>query len=123
MRRLKTREDGVHLGSYCCAGRPILSRRLPGNAGSKSHLAGSAMRPICQGLDRFPKRAIPTYDVAAWLTRSLRRDLSREMICETFATEFFGSPVTRADKLTLPGASAHFKLLVSGTQMAVEMRL
>jgi hypothetical protein len=35
------------------------------NAGSKSHLAGSAMRPICQGLDRFPKRAIPTYDVAA----------------------------------------------------------
>jgi hypothetical protein len=45
------------------------------------------------------------------------------MICETFATEFFGNPVTGADKLTLPGASAHFKLLVSGMQMAVEMRL
>ncbi len=57
------------------------------------------------------------------LTRSLRRDLSKEMICETLATESFGNPVTLADKLTLPGASAHFKLLVSGTQTAVEMRL
>lgn len=57
------------------------------------------------------------------LTRSLRRDLSKEMICETLATESFGNPVTPADKLTLPGASAHFKLLVSGTQIAVEMRL
>ncbi len=57
------------------------------------------------------------------LTRSLRMDLSKEMICETFATESFGNPVTRVDKLTLPGASAHFKLLVSGTQMAVETRL
>jgi hypothetical protein len=45
------------------------------------------------------------------------------MICDTFATESFGNPDTRADKLTLPGASAHFKLLVNGTQMAVEMRL
>jgi hypothetical protein len=44
------------------------------------------------------------------------------MTCETFATESFGNPVTRADKLTLPGAGAHFKLLVSGTQMSVEMR-
>jgi hypothetical protein len=45
------------------------------------------------------------------------------MIRETFATESLGNPVTRADKLTLPGASAHFKLLVSGTQMSVGMRL
>jgi hypothetical protein len=45
------------------------------------------------------------------------------MICETLATESFGNPVTFADKLTLPGASAHFKLLVSGTQIAVEIRL
>jgi hypothetical protein len=35
------------------------------NAGSESQLAGSAMRPICQGLDRFPKGAIRTCDVAA----------------------------------------------------------
>jgi hypothetical protein len=49
--------------------------------------------------------------------------LSKEMICETLTTESFGNPVTRADKVTLPGASAHFKLLVSGRQIAVEMRL
>src|SRR5579863_2445024 len=56
-------------------------------------------------------------------TRSVSRDLSREMICETLATESFGSPVTRADKLRLPGARAHFRLLVSGTQTTVEIRL
>ena len=44
---------------------PDIVEAIARNAGSKSHLAGSAMRPICQGLDRFPKRAIPTYDVAA----------------------------------------------------------
>ena len=52
-----------------------------------------------------------------------QKGLSKDMICETFATESIGNPVTRADKLTLPGASAHFRLLVRGTQMAVEMRL
>jgi hypothetical protein len=56
-------------------------------------------------------------------TRSANRDLSSETICDTFATESFGNPVTRADKLTLPGARPHFKLLVSGTQIAVAMRL
>ena len=56
-------------------------------------------------------------------TRSVSCDWSREITCETLATESFGSPVTRADKLTLPGASAHFRLLVSGTQTTVEIRL
>jgi hypothetical protein len=45
--------------------KKLPTEEIARNAGSKSHLAGSAMRPICQGLDRFPKRAIPTYDVAA----------------------------------------------------------
>jgi hypothetical protein len=45
------------------------------------------------------------------------------MICDTLATESLGSPATRADKLTLPGAKAHFKLLVNGTQTTVEIRL
>ena len=31
------------------------------------------------------------------------------------ATEFFGSPLFRCDKKTFPGASAHLRLLVSGT--------
>jgi hypothetical protein len=43
---------------------PDIVEAIARNAGSKPHLAGSAMRPICQGLDRFPKRAIPSYDVA-----------------------------------------------------------
>lgn len=49
-------------------------------------------------------------------TASPRTVLSRARIWETFATESFGRPVACADKSTLPGASAHFKLLVSGTQ-------
>jgi len=53
--------------------------------------------------------------------RSVSRDLSSEISCDTLATESFSSPVTRADKLTLPGARAHFRLLVSGTQTTVEI--
>ena len=45
------------------------------------------------------------------------------MICETFAAEFFGSPVTVAGRCTFPGISAHFTLLVRGTQTTVAMRL
>jgi hypothetical protein len=71
----------------------------------------------------IPEKSNSNLGRGSLLTRSLRRDLSREMICETLATESFGNPVTLADKLTLPGASAHFRLLVSGTQIAVEMRL
>src|SRR5579862_7654515 len=56
-------------------------------------------------------------------TRSVSSDLSREITCDTLATESFGSPVTPADKVTLPGARDHFRLLVSGTQTAVEIRL
>lgn len=64
-----------------------------------------------------------TWQLADAFTQKGLVYLSKEMICETLATESFANPVTRADKLTLPGASAHFKLLVSGKQMAVEMRL
>jgi len=42
---------------------------------------------------------------------------------ETFATESFDSPVERRDRKTLPSASDHFRLLVSGTQMVVAMAL
>ena len=45
------------------------------------------------------------------------------MTCDTFATESFGNPVTRVVSSTLPGASAHRRLLVSGTQITVAMRL
>ena len=45
------------------------------------------------------------------------------MICETFATESLGRPVIAAVNSTFPGAFAHRRLLVSGTQIAVAKRL
>lgn len=71
----------------------------------------------------IPEKSNSTLDRGSLPTRSVSRDLSREITFETLATESFGSPVTRADKLTLPGARAHFRLLVSGTQTTVEIRL
>lgn len=49
--------------------------------------------------------------------------MSRAMICDTFATESFGSPVLRDRSATFPGAFAHRKLLVKGTQITVAMPL
>ena len=93
-----------------------------------THLRGTCSRCIGQLVYLPRTRSVPEKSNSnlgrgSLLTRSLRRDLSREMICETLATESFGNPVSRADKLTLPGAKAHFKLLVSGTQIAVAIRL
>lgn len=56
-------------------------------------------------------------------TRSVKEDLSKVTTCETFATESFGRPVRRASRSTFPGASAHFRLLVSGTQRTVAILL
>lgn len=55
--------------------------------------------------------------------RSVSKLLSRLTICETLATESLGSPVTRGDSITLPGAFAHLTLLVSGTHTTVAIRL
>ena len=55
--------------------------------------------------------------------RSSRSVRSRATTCDTFATESFGKPVIPAVNSTFPGASAHRKLLVSGTQTAVASRL
>ncbi len=48
---------------------------------------------------------------------------SRAVIKETLATESFGRPVTLAFNKMLPGAFAHFRLLVRGTQVMVAIRL
>jgi hypothetical protein len=56
-------------------------------------------------------------------THSVRRSLSRVTICETLATEFFGSPVRRAGSETFPGAVAQRRLLVSGTHTTVAILL
>ena len=52
---------------------------------------------------------------------SVRRPSAR--ICDVFATESFGRPVTVAGNTVLPGASAHARLLVGGTHTTVEIRL
>ena len=45
------------------------------------------------------------------------------MICNTLATESFASPVARAGRSTFPGASAHRRSLVNGTQTIALIRL
>ena len=45
------------------------------------------------------------------------------VISDTFAIESLGSPVTRAVRLTFPGANAHLRLEVSGIQTTVLMLL
>jgi len=71
----------------------------------------------------IPENTNSILERGSLLTRLVKRPLSRETIWDTFATESFGSPVARAERLTFPGAKAHFKLLVRGTQTTVEMRL
>ena len=56
-------------------------------------------------------------------TRSVRTCLSSATMRETLATESCGSPDSALGTSTFPGASAHFRLLVRGTQIAVLMRL
>jgi hypothetical protein len=56
-------------------------------------------------------------------TRSVSRFLSTLTICETTATEFCGRPVIREERWMLPGAKAHLKLLVRGTQRTVAILL
>jgi hypothetical protein len=55
--------------------------------------------------------------------RSVSSDLSSTTTCDTFATESFGRPVREVSRRTFPGASAHFKLLVSGTHKTVAILL
>src|ERR1017187_3296711 len=99
-------------------------------------IPSSSFRTTSDGTPRFggtnfylpstrsiPERTNSNFARGSLPTRSVSSDLSREITCDTLATESFGSPVTRADKLTLPGARAHFRLLVSGTQTTVEIRL
>jgi len=56
-------------------------------------------------------------------TRSVKHCRSKVTICDPFATDSFGRPLTPADKRTFPGASAHVRLLVNGTQTTVASRL
>ena len=56
-------------------------------------------------------------------TSSVSSSRSRVMIWETLATESLGRPVAWAERSTLPGASAHRRLLVKGTHTTLLIRL
>jgi hypothetical protein len=56
-------------------------------------------------------------------TRAVRKALSIVTIWDTLATESLGKPVRRAENCTFPGAAAHLRLVVKGTQTTVAMRL
>jgi hypothetical protein len=56
-------------------------------------------------------------------TRSVSRPLSTLMIWDALATDSFRKPVTRFGSRTFPGAGAHLRFVVSGTQTTVRMAL
>jgi hypothetical protein len=70
-----------------------------------------------------PARTKSTFSRGSLDTRSISAALSAVNTCDTFATDSFGRPVTREDSNTLPSASAHRRLLVSGMQITVDIRL
>ena len=70
-----------------------------------------------------PERTSSSFALGSLPTRTVNSHLSRVTICETFATDSLGSPVALSQRRTLPGADAHFTLLVKATQTAVAIRL
>jgi len=81
---------------------------------------GRGQRPSIMSI---PKRISSNWRLDIFPVSSVSNSRSRLMICEKLATESFESPVARARRSTLPGASTQARLLVKGTQTAVLMRL
>ncbi len=71
----------------------------------------------------MPVRIKSKWRLDSFPTSSVSNSRSRVIIWEAFATESPGRPVARAGRNTLPGASAHRRLLVNGTQTTVLTRL
>jgi len=97
-----------------------------GSDDHRARAAGSSV--LLDGAYRPSTTSIPesTKPSCAWGNLPLRAvssALSKLTIWETLATESFGSPVKRGESVTLPGALAHLRLLVSGTQTTVAIRL
>ena len=90
---------------------------------SVAHAHTCLERTIGQGRRRGQHAASRSSPARSGL-RVLRAASGRGVTtCETFAAESLGRPVIRAVSSTLPGASAHRRLLVSGTQTTVATRL
>lgn len=81
---------------------------------------GRRQRPRIMSM---PERISSNWRLDNFPDPSVSNSRSRLMICETLATESLGSPVARAGRSRLPGASAQARLLVKGTQTTVLMRL
>lgn len=86
----------------------------------KPALGGRCQRPNTVSI---PENSNSTFARESLPVRSVSRFLSNVTSCDTFATESFGNPVWRAASNTLPGASDQRRLLVSGTHIAVAIRL
>jgi hypothetical protein len=71
----------------------------------------------------MPVRSKSSFAAEILPTRLANRDLSTVMIWDTFATDSFGSPVALGERDTFPGARAHLRFEVSGTQTTVAIRL
>ena len=71
----------------------------------------------------MPVRISSKWRFESFPTSSVSNSRSRVMIWEALATESLGRPVARAGRSTLPGASAHRRLLVKGTQTTLLIRL
>ena len=71
----------------------------------------------------MPVRINSKWRFESFPTSSVSNSRSRVMICEALATESLGRPVARAGSSTLPGASAHLRLLVKGTPTTLLIRL
>jgi len=71
----------------------------------------------------MPAKINSNWRLDSFPTSSVRSSRSSVTIWDVLATESLGRPVTRAERMTLPGASAQPRLLVKGTQTTVRTRL
>ena len=71
----------------------------------------------------MPVRIDSNWRLESLPTSSVSNSRSRVMIWKALATESFGRPVARAGRSTLPGASAHRRLLVKATHTTLRIRL
>jgi hypothetical protein len=71
----------------------------------------------------MPARINSKWRFESFPTSSVSNSRSRVIIWEALATESLGRPVARAGRSTLPGASAHRRLLVKGTHTTLLIRL
>jgi hypothetical protein len=88
-----------------------------------SALAGLAAHDYLPRTVSIPERTNSSLERGSLLTRTVRKSLSKLTIWDTLATDSFGRPLRRVSRRTFPGAKAHLRLLVSGTQTTVAMRL